>query len=123
MPYQTTPDLTLASSDGALQLQPTQKLLTTDDFPFSTNYCLFDFDLTDQIAEDATVQPTLMNGTTTLASLPSLHNQTVDLMALIEANNIEMSPGGFDLTKVDDQAKANGANTKDMNKAFDKFNF
>ncbi len=123
MPYQTTPDLTLASSDGALQLQPTQKLLTTDDFPFSTNYCLFDFDLTDQIAEDATVQPTLMNGTTTLASLPSLHNQTVDLMALNEANNIEMSPGGFDLTKVDDQAKANGANTKDMNKAFDKFNF
>ena len=123
MPYQTTPDLTLASADGAWQLQPTQKLLTTDDFPFSTNYCLFDFDLTDQIAEDATVQPTLMNGTTTLASLPSLHNQTVDLMALNEANNIEMSPGGFDLTKVDDQAKANGANTKDMNKAFDKFNF
>ena len=123
MPYQTTPDLTLASADGAWQLQPTQKLLKSDDFRFSTNYCLFDFDLTDQIAEDATVQPMLMNGTTTLASLSSLHNQTVDLMALNEANNIEMSPGGFDLTKVDDQAKANGADTKDMNKAFDKFNF
>ena len=123
MPYQTVPNLTLTTADGSLQLQPTQKLLTTADFPFSTNYCLFDFDLTDQIAPYATIQPVLMNGTETVAELPSLRNQTVDLMALNEANKIEMEPGGIDLTKVDDQASANGVNMKDSGKAFDNFNF
>ena len=123
MPYQTAPNLTLATADGSWSLQPTQKLLTTDNFPFSTNYCMFDFDLTDQIATDATVHPLLKNGSETLANLPSLHNHTIDLTALNEANNIEMEPGGFDLTEVDNQAAANGTDMKDMNKAFDKFNF
>ena len=123
MPYQTVPDLTLATADGSWSLQPTQKLLTTDDFPFSTNYCLFDFDLTDKIAPYTTVQPVMKNGTETVATLPSLRNQTVDLMALNEANKIEMEPGGIDLTKVDDQASANGVNMKDSGKAFDNFNF
>jgi len=44
-------------------------------------------------------------------------------MALNEASNITMDPGGFDLTEVDNQAEANGTDMKDMGKAFDKFNF
>ena len=110
---------------GELNLEPTlAKVLSPQEFTtFSRSYCLFDFDLSDQIAEDATVKPVLKSGTTTLAEIPSLHNQTIDLMALNEASNINMDPGGFELTEVDNQASSQGVDMKDMGKAFDKFNF
>ena len=124
MPYESTPDLTLTTADGSMQLQPLMKYIDKSVFTtFSQSYCFFDFDLTDQIADDATVQPMLKNGTSTLATLPSLHNHTIDLMALNEANNISMPFDSPDLAQVDDNAKDNGVNTKDMNKAFDKFSF
>lgn len=124
MPYTSTPELTLTTADGSMLLQPTMKYINKTDFTtFAQNYCQFDFDLTDQIADNATVQPVLKNGTTTLAELPSLHNHTIDLMALNEANNISLPFDSPDLAKVDDNAAANGVDMKDMNKAFDKFNF
>ena len=109
----------------ASHLEPAlAKVISPKEFTtFSNSYCLFDFDLTDQIAEGATVKPLLKSGTQTLAELPPLHNQTVDLMVLNKANNMNLNPGEFDLSKVDDQAAANGTDMKDMNKAFDKFNF
>ena len=124
MPYESTPDLTLTTANGSMELQPLMKNIDRSVFTtFSQNYCFFDFDLTDQIADDATVQPVLKNGTSTLATLPSLHNHTIDLMALNEANNISMPFDSPDLANVDNDAKDNGVNTKDMNKAFDKFSF
>ncbi len=124
MPYTATPNLTLTTAVGATPLQPTMMYINREQFTtFQQDYCLFDFDLTDQIADNATVQPVLKNGSTTLAALPKLHNHTVDLMALNEASNIEMSPGGFDLREVDNDAAANGVDMKDMNKAFDSFDF
>jgi len=109
----------------SLNLQPaTATLIEKNNFPaFSYNHCLFEFDLVDQIAEDATVKVSLTDGTKTLANLPSLHNSTIDLIALSEASNIEIPSGGIDLTKVDDNTSSQGIDMKDMNKAFDKFNF
>ena len=109
----------------SLNLQPaTTTLIEKNNFPtFSYNHCLFEFDLVDQIEDDATVKPVVKNGSATLAKLPSLHNNTIDLIALSEASNIEMPSGGIDLTKVDDNTSSQGVNMKDMNKAFDKFNF
>jgi len=109
----------------SLNLQPvTTTLIEKNNFPsFSYNHCLFEFDLVDQIAEDVTVKVSLTDGTKTLANLPSLHNSTIDLIALSEASNIELPSGGIDLTKVDDNSRSQGVDMKDMNKAFDKFDF
>ena len=130
IPYEGTFDAEQMKSqlrleDGSLQITPENVvLLTKDDFTtFSQNYCFADFNIVDQIAVNTTMKPVLKNGTQTVMALPSLHNHTVDLMALNEANNIQLDLNGTDLTKVDDQAASNGVNMKDMNKAFDKFNF
>ena len=121
MPYASTPSLTLATANGSIQLQPEMKYITTADFPFSQNYCLFDFDLTDQIEDEAKF--TLKNGTQTLATLPTLHNYDLELAAMDEASNVSLAFDTPDLTKVDNDAAANGVNMKDSGKAFDKFNF
>ena len=109
-------DTTLAPADTKLL---TKSVFTT----FSRNYCLFEFDLVDKIENDATVKPVVKNGTTTLAELPSLNNNTVDLIALSEESNVELPGDLIDLTTVDDKVKGNGIDMKDMNKAFDKFSF
>ena len=124
MPYQDNLDLKLTNSDGSVTLRPeihdyNKQMFTT----FSQSYCQFDFDLAGKIAENTTVQPLLMNGTQTLAELPSLHNQTIDLMALSEENNVSLPCNAADLTKVDNDLNNNGVDMKDMGKAFDKFNF
>ena len=112
---------------GETTLSPAgTKLLPKSTFTtFSQNYCLFEFDLVDQIADDATVRPVVKNGTATLAELPKLNNNTVDLIALSEESNIDLSGDLLDpdLTDVDNKLSGNGVNMKDMNKAFDKFNF
>ena len=114
--------------EPALQLeglaqQPTYAttLLTTADFPFSQNYCLFDFDLTDKIEDNAKF--TLKNGTTTLAALPTLHNNDLDKAAMDEASRVSLAFDSPVLNDVDDQAEDNGVDMKDSGKAFDKFNF
>ena len=122
MPYENTPSLTLATADGSIQLQPEMKYITTaNGFPFSRNYCLFDFDLTDRIEDDAKF--TLKNGTETLANLPTLHNYDLDLAARDEASRVSLNFDSPDLTEVDDDASAQGVDMKDSGKAFDKFNF
>ena len=121
MPYESTPSLILTTADGSKQLQPEMKYITTADFPFTQNYCLFDFDLTDQIEDDAKF--TLKNGTQTLAALPTLHNYDLDLAARDEASRVSLNFDSPDLTKVDDDAEAQGVDMKDSGKAFDKFNF
>lgn len=121
MPYESTPSLTLTTADGSIQLQPEMKYITTDAFPFSRNYCLFDFDLTDQIEGDAKF--TLKNGTQTLAALPTLHDYDLDLAARDEASRVSLDFDSPDLTQVDDDAEAQGVDMKDSGKAFDKFNF
>ena len=121
MPYESTPSLTLTTADGSKQLQPEMKYITTDAFPFSRNYCLFDFDLTDQIEGDAKF--TLKNGTQTLAALPTLHDYDLDLAARDEASRVSLNFDSPDLTQVDDDAEAQGVDMKDSGKAFDKFNF
>ena len=122
MPYESTPSLTLTTADGSIQLQPEMKYITTANaFPFSRNYCLFDFDLTDQIEGDAKF--TLKNGTQTLASLPTLHDYDFDLAARDEASRVSLNFDSPDLTQVDDDASAQGVDMKDSGKAFDKFNF
>ena len=115
--------LTLQST--AFNIQPVfTKILTKNEFPtLSQNYCLFDFDMADQIPDYETAKPFLKDGDETLAELPSLCNYNVDLMAMNDANNIDMEPGGFDLTEVDNQAEENGTDMKDMGKAFDSFSF
>jgi hypothetical protein len=113
--------LTLEGVDAGA---PVSKLISKSDFTtFANNYCFFDFDLTDQIAADATAQPVLKNGTETLAELPALHNHTIDLAVLNEENNIQMPFNTTDVKDVDNQASAQGVNMKDTGKAFDKFNF
>lgn len=116
---------TLSLSVGGTALAPAStKLLTKSVFTtFSRNYCLFEFDLVDQIEDDATVKPVVKNGSTTLAELPSLNNNSVDLIALSEESNIELPGNLVDLTKVDDSVAGKGIDMKDMSKAFDKFNF
>ncbi len=122
MPYASTPSLTLTTADGSIQVQPEMKYITHADFPsFSQNYCLFDFDLTDQIEDDAKF--TLKNGTQTLASLPTLHNYDLELAAMNEASNVSLAFDAPSLNNVDDDASANGVDMKDSGKAFDKFNF
>lgn len=121
MPYESTPSLMLATADGSIQLRPEMKYITANAFPFSRNYCLFDFDLTDQIEGDAKF--TLKNGTQTLAALPTLHDYDVDLAARDEASRVSLDFDSPDLTKVDDDASAQGVDMKDSGKAFDKFNF
>ena len=130
MPYQGTLDeeelkSQLRLEDGSLQLAPDKvELLSKSDFTtFSQSYCLANFNLVDQIAVNSTLKPVLKDGTQTVMELPSLHNHTVDLMALNEANNIKLDFNGTDLTNVDNQAASNGVNMRDMNKAFDKFDF
>ena len=124
MPYQDNLDLKLANSNGTLSLLPVIHDYNKQTFTtFSQSYCQFDFDLEGQIAENTTVQPLLMNGTQTLAELPSLHNQTVDLMALSEANNVSLPSNASDLRNVDNDLSNHGVDMKDMGKAFDKFNF
>ena len=115
----------LSLTVGGTTLAPAStKLLPKSTFTtFSQNYCLFEFDLVDQIADDATVRPVVKNGTATLAELPKLNNNTVDLIALSEESNVELPGDLVDLTTVDDKVKGNGIDMKDMNKAFDKFNF
>ena len=117
----------LSLTVGETTLSPAStKLLPKSTFTtFSQNYCLFEFDLVDQIADDATVRPVVKNGTATLAELPKLNNNTVDLIALSEESNIDLSGDLLDpdLTDVDNKLSGNGVNMKDMNKAFDKFNF
>ena len=114
--------------DTQLQLvglaqQPTltTTLLTSTNFPFSQNYCLFDFDLTDQIEDDAKF--TLKNGTTTLATLPTLHNYDLELAAMKATSDVSLAFDSPELTEVDNQAEENGVDMKDSGKAFDKFNF
>ena len=124
MPYQGSLDLKLTDGSGTMQVLPTIRDFNQSTFTtFSQNYCMFDFDLTDQIAPGTAVQPVLKNGETTLAELPSLHNQTIDLIALSEANNVSLPTNAIDLTRVDNDAANNGIDMKDMNKAFDKFSF
>ena len=115
----------LSLTVGGTTLAPAStKLLPKSVFTtFSKNYCLFEFDLVDQIADDATVRPVVKNGSATLAELPSLNNNTVDLIALSEESNVELPGDLVDLTTVDDKVKGQGIDMKDMNKAFDKFNF
>ena len=115
----------LSLTVGGTTLAPAStKLLPKSTFTtFSTNYCLFEFDLVDQIADDATVSPVVKNGSATLAELPSLNNNTVDLIALSEESNVGIPSNMMDLTTVDDNVKGQGIDMKDMNKAFDKFNF
>ena len=122
MSYQGTLNATQLKLEGFAE-QPTLTTthITTDDFPFSQNYCLFDFNLTDQIEDDAKL--TLKNGTTTLASLPTLHNHDIDQAAMDEASNVSLAFDSPKLSEVDDQAEENGVDMKDMNKAFDRLNF
>ena len=109
----------------SLNLQPASTAhISRDVFThFSQDYTLFDFDLTDQIATGATVQPALMAGNETLVTLPSLHNSSIDLIVLSEENNVDMEPNAAELTEIDDDAEAQGIDMKDTRKAFDKFNF
>ena len=120
--YQGAFDATQLQLEGLAQ-QPslTTTLITTDAFPFTQNYCLFDFDLTDQIEDEAKF--TLKNGTETLATLPTLHNYDLDLAARDEASRVSLNFDSPDLTQVDNDATANGVDMKDSGKAFDKFNF
>lgn len=120
--YQETFDAAQLQLEGLAQ-QPslTTTLITTADFPFTQNYCLFDFDLTDQIEGDAKF--TLKNGTQTLAALPTLHDYDLDLAARDEASRVSLDFDSPDLTQVDDDAEAQGVDMKDSGKAFDKFNF
>ena len=115
----------LSLTVGGAELAPasTQLLPKSVFTTFSRNYCLFEFDLVDQIEDDATVRPVVKNGTTTLAELPSLNNNTVDLIALSEESNVGIPGNMMDLTTVDDNVKGKGIDMKDMNKAFDNFNF
>jgi hypothetical protein len=124
MPYQDNLDLKLTNSDGSVTLQPDIHDYNKSEFTtFSQNYCQFDFDLVDKIAANSSLKPLLVDGTQTLAELPELHNQTVDLMALSEANNVSLPCNASDLRNVDNDLSNNGVDMKDMGKAFDKFNF
>ena len=120
--YQGTFEPTQLQLEG-MEHQPTHTttLLTTADFPFSQNYCLFDFDLTDKIEDDAKF--TLKNGTTVLATTPTLHNHDMDLAAMNAASDVSLAFDSPDLNEVDDQAEENGVDMKDSGKAFDNFNF
>ena len=117
--------LRLQSADGALQLAPASvKHISKADFPsFSSDHCFFDFNLVEQLAQGATARPLLKYGNETLAELPTLQNNTMDLLALSEENNLELSPGAMDLKQIDDDASAQGIEMKDSGKAFDNFNF
>ena len=120
--YQGTFDPTQLQLEG-MEHQTTlaTTLITTADFPFSQNYCLFDFDLTNKIEDDA--QLTLKNGATTLATTPTLHNHDMDLTAMNAASATSLAFDTPSLNEVDDQATENGVDMKDSGKAFDKFNF
>ena len=119
--YQGESAPTLQLEGLAQQPTLTTTLLTTTDFPFSQNYCLFDFDLTDKIEDNAKLM--LKNGTTTLATLPTLHNYDLDLAAMKTASEVSLAFDSPVLNDVDDQAEDNGVDMKDSGKAFDKFNF
>ena len=120
--YQGTLDATQLQLEG-MEHQPTLTTtqITTTEFPFSQNYCLFDFDLTTKIEGDA--QLTLKNGATTLATTPTLHNHDMDLAAMNAASDVSLAFDSPDLTEVDDQATDNGVDMKDSGKAFNNFNF
>ena len=121
MTYASSPNLKLSTANNSIQVQPTMKYITTADFPFAQNYCVFDFDLTNKIEDDAKL--TLKNGTTTLAALPTLHNYDLDLAAMNAASETSLDFDSPELTEVDNQAEENGVDMKDSGKAFDKFNF
>ncbi|MCR4915469.1 MAG: hypothetical protein K6A96_06915 [Prevotella sp.] len=121
MTYASSPNLKLSTANGSIQLQPEMKYITPADFSFTQNYCLFDFDLTNKIEDDAKL--TLKNGTTTLAALPTLHNYDLDLAAMNAASETSLDFDSPELTEVDNQAEENGVDMKDSGKAFDKFNF
>ncbi|MCR4852868.1 MAG: hypothetical protein K5893_04690 [Prevotella sp.] len=127
MPYDNGTDptlLQLMNEDGSLLATPTTKIFTKTEFTtFSKNYCMFDFDLVGSINQGTTVHPSLKIGTQTIAELPSLHNETMDLMALSEANDVSLPNNITNLNNVDNDIKNQGVDVKDMNKAFDKFNF
>ena len=117
-------DASLLRLEGVSAEAPSTVLIDKSVFTtFQNNYCFFDFDLTDLIAADATAQIVLKNGTETLAELPSLRNQTIDLAVLNEENKIEMPFNTTDVRNVDNQISGQGVDMKDMGKAFDKFNF
>jgi hypothetical protein len=121
MTYASSPNLKLSTANNSMQVQPTMQYITTADFPFAQNYCVFDFDLTNKIEDDAKL--TLKNGTTTLAALPTLHNYDLDLAAMNAASETSLDFDSPELTEVDNQAEENGVDMKDSGKAFDKFNF
>ena len=122
MTYQGTLDPTQLQLEGMAQ-QPTltTKQLTTANFPFSQNYCVFNFDLTNKIEGDA--QLTLKNGETALATTPTLHNHDMDLAAMDAASDVSLAFDSPKLNDVDDQATENGVDMKDSGRAFDNFNF
>ena len=123
---ETTPEETTLQLVGtSLNLQPasTTTISRSVFTQFSHDYCLFDFDLADQIATGTTLQPALMANGETLLTLPSLHNSSIDLIALSEENNVKIEPNAQSLTEIDNSAEAQGVDMKDTGKAFDKFNF
>jgi len=129
---QNTDDIKLVNSDGSIQLTPDDtytRFIGKDVFTtFSTNHCLLDFDLREKIAEGATEKLMLVkNGNETLMELPSLHNNSVDMLAITQQTKFDGELSGYDLTKVDDNINAQTLdNGKKMDmgkigKGFDRF--
>ena len=113
--------------NDTLNLAPqSYKLITKQEFTtFSTNYCVFDFDLTDHIPVDQSLNATLKEGDETVAELPLLHNHAVDLTVLNAENKVEMPSNQPNVNEADDGVSANGYNMDKDNggAAFDNFNF
>ena len=129
---QNTDGIKLVNSDGSIQLTPDDtytRFIGKDVFTnFSTNHCFLDFDLCKKIAEGATEKLSLVkNGNETLMELPSLHNNSVDMLAITEQTKFDGELSGYDLTQVDDKINAqtlDNGKKMDMGKignGFDKF--
>ena len=129
---QNTDGIKLVNSDGSIQLTPDDtytRFIDKDVFTnFSTNHYLLDFDLREKIAEGATEKLSLVkNGNETLMELPSLHNNSVDMLAITEQTKFDGELSGYDLTQVDDNINAqtldNGKKMDmgDIGKGMDKF--
>ncbi len=123
---QNTDDIKLVNSDGSIQLTPDAtytRFIGKDVFTsFSTNHCLLDFDLSKKIAEGATEKLMLVkNGNETLMELPSLHNNSVDMLAITEQTKFDGELDGYDLTQVDDKIEDEGTDMKNIGNGMDKF--
>ena len=129
---QSTDDLQLVNSSGTIHLSPDNTDFSSTCFidktfftSFSTNHWLLDFDLAEKIAEGATETLKLVrNGNETLMELPSLHNNSVDMLALTEQAKFDGELTGYDVAGLDNKIEGQGGNMNKISTApFSQFNF